>query len=133
MPVQKRAESLQARKDGGRKDNENGAIQIDRDGMAVPILFDPKKGGLLPFCVEYPKMKAISILESHPVHVLGKLVDSFDHALISSFLKASCSYWLLEINDAAPDEKDLPSITGCTALLEFCLCYAMHQAPSKKH
>lgn len=42
-------------------------IEPARTEWASPIVLEPKKDGSLPFCVDYGKLKSVTVRDSYPI------------------------------------------------------------------
>lgn len=57
------------------------------------IALVPKKDGRLRFCVEYRKLNAVAVHDSHHIPRMDEFIGSLGDATISSTLDTNSSYW----------------------------------------
>ena len=60
-------------------------------------MFAPKKDGTLRFCVDYRRLNAITVRDSHPILRMDECIDSLGDARIVSTLNANSGYWQIQI------------------------------------
>lgn len=64
---------------------------------ASRMVFVPKKDGMFPFCLEYRKLKAVTIPNPYPISGMDWCIDSLGYAKIFSTLDAYSRYWQVDI------------------------------------
>lgn len=84
-------------------------MQPGQPDLASPIVFSPRKGESLRFCVEYHNMNAVSVKGAYAVSWMDKCIDSLVEARIFSTLDGDTRYWQIEIYECHDDK------TTCTS------------------
>ena len=49
---------------------------------AAPVVFAPKKDGLLRFCVDYRRLNAVTVRDSYPIPWMHECIDSLGDAQV---------------------------------------------------
>lgn len=62
------------------------------------IVFEPKKDGLLNFCVNYRRLNAMTVRNSFFLPSMNECINFLGEARIFSALDASSGYWHVEID-----------------------------------
>lgn len=70
-----------------------GVIEHSNAEWAAPVLFAPKKDGLLRLCIDYRKINTMNTKDSYPLPRIDECIDSLDEDRIFSTLVAFNGYW----------------------------------------
>lgn len=76
---------------------------VKREWVA-PITFEPKKYETLQFCVDYRKLKPVTIWGSHPMPRMNEFIDSPGNPTNFYTLDASSCYWTVEVANGDRDK-----------------------------
>lgn len=79
-------------------------IEPEKSEWAFEIFLAPKKDRSLRFFIDYGRLNAITILDSHLILIMNYFIDSHGNAEILSKLDANSGHWKIEI-DARDLEK----------------------------
>lgn len=95
---------------------------------AAPIVFAPKKDGIMRFCVDYRRLNAIAQRDSYPIPRIDECIDSLGESTVFSTLDANSGYWKVEIDDR---DKDKTAFTSHHGLYRFTrMPFGLKNAPA---
>lgn len=63
---------------------------------ALPIVFVPKKDGIIHFCADYRRLNAVSERDSYPIPRIGKCIDSLGEGQTFPTFEANSWYGQIE-------------------------------------
>ena len=74
-----------------------GVIEQTSAEWASPVVFIRKKDGTMRFCVEYGKLKAVTVRDSYLLLRMDEFIDSPGDAAVFTTLDCNSRYWQVEI------------------------------------
>src|SRR5256714_7416060 len=95
---------------------KKGIIRGSKSSWASSIVFVPKKGGEMRFCVDYRKLNRITRKDNYPLSRIDEMLDKFEGSQWFSSIDLASAYWQVEM-----DEKDIEKTAFITneGLYEF--------------
>src|SRR6266516_2250114 len=92
-----------------------------------PVVFVPKKGGEIRFCIDYRKLNKVTKKDNHPLPRIDEMLDKFEGSQWFSSIDLASAYWQVEMN-----EKDIEKTAFITSeglyeslVMPFGLCNAL--------
>lgn len=70
----------------------------------APILFAPRKGGSLPFCVDYRRLTAVTKRDSYPIPCMDKCINYLGEVAVFSTPDANSGNWQVKVDEADQDK-----------------------------
>src|SRR5436309_4681881 len=105
---------------------KKGIIRRSKSPWASSIVFVPKKGGEIRFCVDYRKLNGITRKDNHPLPRIDEMLDKFEGSQWFSSIDLASAYWQVEM-----DERDIEKTAFITneglyecLVMPFGLCNA---------
>ena len=74
-----------------------GVIEPTSAEWASPVVSVPKKDGTMRFCVDYPKLNAVTIRDSYPLPRMDECIDSLGYATLFTTQDYNSRYWQMRI------------------------------------
>jgi hypothetical protein len=93
-----------------------GVIEQAHSEWASPVVLDPKHDGCIRICVDYRRLNALAIKESHTIPRMDECIDSFQDATIFSTLDCNSGYWQISVH---PEDRDKTTCTSHEGLYRF--------------
>ncbi len=130
-PIKQRARRLSVKEKELEKEHieemlKKGIIRRSKSPWASSIVFVPKKGGEIQFCVDYRKLNRITRKDNHPLPRIDEMLDKFEGSQWFSSIDLASAYWQVEM-----DEKDIEKTAFITSeglyeflVMPFGLCNA---------
>lgn len=79
---------------------------------AAPIVFAPKKDGLLRFCGHCKKLNNLTCRDSYPLPRMDECIDLLWRSIVFGTLNTNSVYWQEEIDEEDRDETVFTSYHG---------------------
>ena len=132
-PIKQRARRLSVKEKELEKEHieemlKKGIIRRSKSPWASSIVFVPKKGGEIRFCVDYRKLNGITRKDNHPLPRIDEMLDKFEGSQWFSSIDLTSAYWQVEMN-----EKDIEKTAFITSeeLYEFLVMpFRLYNAPA---
>src|SRR3989441_285868 len=105
---------------------KKGIIRKSKSPWSSPVVFVPKKGGEIQFCIDYRKLNKVTKKDNHPLPRIDEMLDKFEGSQWFSSIDLASAYWQVEM-----DEKDIEKMAFITSeglyeflVMPFRLCNA---------
>ena len=95
---------------------DRGIVEESYSPWASPIVMVKKKDNTYRFCVDYRKLNAVTIRDSHPIPRQDDSIDSLSSSAYFSVMDLSSGYWQVKLN---PHDKEKTAFTTGTGLYQF--------------
>ena len=76
-----------------------GHVQESISPAGAPVVFSPKKNGVLRVCVDYRKLNAMTIKNRYPLPLISELLDQLNGAKIFSKIDLKDGYYHIRIRE----------------------------------
>jgi Reverse transcriptase (RNA-dependent DNA polymerase) len=95
---------------------------------SAPIVLIPKPDGSIRFCVDYRKLKDVSVNDSYALPRIDDCLDSLESARYFTTLDANSGYWQINV---APEDREKTAFTSHRGLLKFLrMPFGLKTAPA---
>src|SRR6059058_1914452 len=130
-PIKQRARRLSVKEKELEKEHieemlKKGIIRKSKNPWSSPVVFVPKKGGEIRFCIDYRKLNKVTKKDNHPLPRIDEMLDKFEGSQWFSSIDLASAYWQVEM-----DEKDIEKMAFITSeglyeflVMPFGLCNA---------
>jgi hypothetical protein len=78
---------------------EKGIIRESVSPTGAPILFIPKKDGILHLCIDYRRLNAITVKNRHPLPLISKILNRLNGSTIFSKIDLKNAYYRIRIKE----------------------------------
>ena len=110
---------------------ERGVIEESYSPWASPIVMVKKKDNTYRFCVDYRKLNAVTVRDSHPIPRQDDSIDSLSSSTYFSVMDLSSGYWQVKLH---PQDKEKTAFTTGTGLYQFTVMpFGLVNAPMTFH
>ena len=76
-----------------------GHVRESISPAGAPVVFSPKKNGVLRVCIDYRKLNAMTIKNRYPLPLIGELLDRLNGAKIFSKIDLKDGYYHIRIKE----------------------------------
>src|SRR5436309_10649894 len=131
-PIKQKARRLSVKEKEIEKEHieemlKKGIIRKSKSPWSSPVVFVPKKGGEIRFCIDYRKLNRVTKKDNHPRPRIDEMLDKFEGSQWFSSIDLASAYWQVEM-----DEKDIEKqlLSQVKDFMNFWLCHldcVMHQ------
>ena len=130
-PIKQKARRLSVKEKEIEKEHieemlKKGIIRKSKSPWSSPVVFVPKKGGEIRFCIDYRKLNKVTKKDNHPLPRIDEMLDKFEGSQYFSSIDLASAYWQVEM-----DEKDIEKTAFITSeglyeclVMPFGLCNA---------
>ena len=130
-PIKQKARRLSTKEKEIEKEHieemlKKGIIRKSKSPWSSPVVFVPKKGGEIRFCIDYRKLNKVTKKDNHPLPRIDEMLDKFEGSQWFSSIDLASAYWQVEMN-----EKDIEKTAFITSeglyeslVMPFGLCNA---------
>jgi hypothetical protein len=87
-------------------------LEPSNSEWAAPTVFMPKPDFFQRFCVDYRRLKEVTLRDAYPLPRMDDCLDSLGSAKVFSVLDANSGYWKLEVVDEDRDNTSFISHVG---------------------
>ena len=95
---------------------ERNIIEESHSPWSSPIVMVKKKDNTMRFCIDYRKLNAITVRDSHPIPRQDDTLDALSGSAFFSVIDLSSGYWQVPLH---PDDKEKTAFTTGTSLYHF--------------
>ena len=95
---------------------QRGIIEESYSPWASPIVMVRKKDNTYRFCIDYRKLNAVTVRDSHPIPRQDDTIDSLSSSTYFSVMDLSSGYWQVKLH---PEDKEKTAFTTGTGLYQF--------------
>lgn len=109
-----------------RKMLEDGVIRLSKSAWASPITLVPKKDGEIRFCIDYRKLNAVTVKDSHPLPLIQDIFDQLGGSTIFTTLDLKSGYWQVPMDEGSIEKTAFITHQGLYefVVMPFGLCNA---------
>jgi hypothetical protein len=130
-PIKQRARKLSQKEREIEREHiedmlKKGIIRKSKSPWSSPVVFVPKKGGEIRFCVDYRKLNDVTKKDNHPLPKIDEMLDKFEGSKWFTSIDLASAYWQVEM-----EEKDIEKTAFITSeglyenlVMPFGLCNA---------
>src|SRR2546430_14674398 len=130
-PIKQKARRLSVKEKEIEKEHieemlKKGIIRKSKSPWSSPVVFVPKKGGEIRFCIDYRKLNKVTRKDNHPLPRIDEMLDKFEGSQWFSSIDLASAYWQVEM-----DERDIEKTAFITSeglyeclVMPFGLCNA---------
>ena len=130
-PIKQKARRLSVKEKEIEKEHieemlKKGIIRKSKSPWSSPVVFVPKKGGEIRFCIDYRKLNKVTKKDNHPLPRIDEMLDKFEGSQWFSSIDLASAYWQVEM-----DERDIEKTAFITSeglyeclVMPFGLCNA---------
>ncbi|KAG3079859.1 hypothetical protein PI124_g20069 [Phytophthora idaei] len=103
-----------------------GLIRPSTSPWASPVLMIRKCDGGLRFCIEYRKLKAVTVKDSYPMPLIDDILDVLGNAKLFSTMDIASGYWNVPMDPNSIEKTGFTSEFGLYEwlVMPFGLCNA---------
>src|SRR5436305_9581754 len=106
-PIKQKARRLSVKEKEIEKEHiekmlKKGIIRKSKSPWSSPVVFVPKKGGEIRFCIDYRKLNKVTKKDNHPLPRINEMLDKFEGSQWFSSIDLTSAYWQVEM-----DERDI--------------------------
>src|SRR5437763_1473763 len=105
---------------------KKGIIRKSKSPWSSPVVFVPKKGGEIRFCIDYRKLNKVTKKDNHLLPRIDEMLDKFEGSQWFSSIDLASAYWQVKM-----DERDIEKTAFITSkglyeclVMPFGLCNA---------
>ncbi|KAL7863381.1 hypothetical protein SRHO_G00123650 [Serrasalmus rhombeus] len=95
---------------------EHGIIEESHSPWSAPVVLVRKKDGTHRFCVDYRRLNAVTIKDSHPLPRVDDTLDRLAGACVFSTIDLTAGYWQIPLH---PRDKEKTAFSTGTGLFHF--------------
>ncbi|KAL7880767.1 hypothetical protein SRHO_G00030210 [Serrasalmus rhombeus] len=95
---------------------EQGVIEESHSPWSAPVVLVRKKDGTHRFCVDYRRLNAVTIKDSHPLPRVDDTLDRLAGACVFSTIDLTAGYWQIPLH---PQDKEKTAFSTGTGLFHF--------------
>ena len=85
-------------------------IERAKTEWATPVVLVPKSDGSLRFCMDYRRLKALTVRDSYPLPRMDECLDSLGDVTIFTTLHCNTGYWQIQSRTNTATKLRLPDI-----------------------
>src|SRR5947199_4271389 len=85
-----------------------GIIRKSKSPWSSPVVFVPKKGEEIQFCIDYRKLNKITKKDNHPLPRIDEMLDKFEGSQWFSSIDLTSAYWQVEMNERDIEKTRVP-------------------------
>ena len=78
---------------------EKGFIRPLKSPAGAPILFIPKKDGLLCLYIDYRGLNSVIVKNRYPLPLIGEIIDQVNSALVFSKINLKDAYYCIRVKE----------------------------------
>ena len=108
---------------------EEGIIEPSNSPWASPITLVPKPDGSIRFCIDYRKLNAVTVKDSHPIPNIQDVLDGLQGATVFSTLDLKSGYWQMPLHKEDQAKSAFVTQSGCYQFRR--LPFGLVNAPSQ--
>src|SRR5215211_3337465 len=131
-PIKQKARRLSVKKKEIEKEYieemlKKGIIRKSKSPWLSPVVFVPKKGGKIRFCIDYRKLNRITKKDNHPLPRIDEMLDKFEGSQWFSSIDLASAYWQVEMNEENIEKTAFITNEGLyeSLVMPFGLCNAL--------
>src|SRR5437764_14479777 len=114
-PIKQKARRLSVKEKEIEKEHieemlKKGIIRKSKSPWSSPVVFVPKKGGEIQFCIDYRKLNKVTKKDNHPLPRIDEMLDKFEGSQWFSSIDLASEYWHVEM-----DERDIEKTAFITS------------------
>src|SRR5256886_222999 len=130
-PIKQKARRLSVKEKEIEKEHieemlKKGIIRKSKSPWSSPVVFVPKKGGEIRFCIDYRKLNKVTKKDNHLLPKIDEMLDKFEGSQWFSSIDLASAYWQVKM-----DERDIEKTAFITSeglyeclVMPFRLCNA---------
>src|SRR6266487_3393771 len=130
-PIKQKARRLSVKEKEIEKEHieemlKKGIIRKSKSPWSSPVVFVPKKGGEIRFCIDFRRLNKVTRKDNHPLPRIDEMLDKFEGSQWFSSIDLASAYWQVEM-----DERDIEKTAFITSeglyeslVMPFGLCNA---------
>src|SRR6266487_3470174 len=89
---------------------KKGIIRKSKSPWSSPVVFVPKKGGEIRFCIDFRRLNKVTRKDNHPLPRIDEMLDKFEGSKWFSSIDLANAYWQVEM-----DERDIEKTAFITS------------------
>src|SRR5437764_4981109 len=131
-PIKQKARRLSAKEKEIEKEHieemiKKGIIRKSKSPWSSPVVFVPKKGGEIRFCIDYRKLNKVTKKDNHPLPRIDEMLDKFEGSQWFSSIDLASAYWQVEMNEEDIEKTAFITSEGLyeSLVMPFGLCNAL--------
>ena len=111
-----------------QRQRDFGVIEPSSADWAFPVVLAPKPDGTVRFCVDFRRLKGVTVRDVYPLPRMDDCIDFIGDAKVFSTLDCNSGYWQIPVADEDRDKTTFVCYEGAFRYIR--LLFGLSNAPA---